>query len=72
MSKITITFDLCKQCGLCVASCPKGALSFGELFNRGGYKAVVVDEEKCIKCGTCYTVCPDVVFELTEEEGGDK
>jgi 2-oxoglutarate ferredoxin oxidoreductase subunit delta len=47
-------------------------LSFGELFNKGGYKAVVVDEGKCIQCGTCYTVCPDVVFEFTEEKGGDK
>lgn len=42
MSKMTIAFDLCKQCGLCVASCPKEALHFGERFNRGGYHSIVL------------------------------
>ena len=69
MTKMTIAFDRCKQCGLCIANCPRNALHFGETFNKGGYKAVTVDEELCIKCGTCYLVCPDVVFQF-EEEGG--
>lgn len=71
MSKMSIATDRCKQCGICIKNCPKEALHFGETFNKGGYKAVLVDEEKCISCGTCYTVCPDVVFEFTEDEGGN-
>ena len=67
MTVMKIAFDKCKQCGLCVSNCPKGAISFGDVFNKGGYKAVVVDEEKCIKCAICYTVCPDIVFEFVEE-----
>lgn len=69
MSKMILAADYCKQCGLCVANCPRGALRFGEDFNKGGYKAVVVDEEKCVKCGICYTVCPDIVFQFVEEGG---
>lgn len=69
MSKMNIATDLCKQCGLCVANCPRQALRFGDAFNKGGYKAVTVDESKCIQCGICYTVCPDTVFTFTAEGG---
>lgn len=56
----------CKQCGLCVANCPKSAISFAEEINKNGYNYTVVDDEKCIKCGICYTVCPDGVYIIAE------
>ncbi|MDO5062746.1 MAG: 4Fe-4S binding protein [Peptostreptococcaceae bacterium] len=56
----------CKQCGLCVANCPKQAISFAQEINKNGYNYTVVDHEKCIKCGICYTVCPDGVYTIAE------
>lgn len=56
--------DRCKQCGLCVAVCPKGAISFGEEINKAGYRFTIVDHEKCIACGMCYATCPDGVYEV--------
>lgn len=66
MIEMRLTGDRCKQCGLCIASCPKQALSFGSAFNKDGYQAVTVDRTRCVKCALCYTVCPDVVFEFVE------
>lgn len=56
--------DRCKQCGLCVAICPKGAISFAEELNANGYRYTVIDHEKCIACGMCYLTCPDGVYEV--------
>ncbi len=56
--------DRCKQCGLCVATCPKGALRFAEELNAKGYHYTVVDHAKCIACGMCYLTCPDGVYEV--------
>lgn len=62
--KIKYNPDRCKQCGLCVANCPKKAISFREEVNAAGYKTVLVDHDKCIGCGICYTMCPDGVYEI--------
>ena len=58
MDRIVITQSRCKQCGLCVANCPKEALSFSAAYTDAGYRPVQVDDDKCIKCGTCFTKCP--------------
>lgn len=62
--KLTYKPERCKQCGLCVANCPKKAIEFREELNSSGYRAVVVDDEKCVGCGTCYITCPDGVYEI--------
>lgn len=64
MEKIIIKKDRCKACGLCVANCPKKALSLGNDLNANGYRHVVVDMDACIACGTCYVVCPDGVYTI--------
>lgn len=69
MIKMRLAEDRCKQCGLCVANCPRQALSFGTVYNKGGYQVVTVDETKCVKCALCYMVCPDMVFEFVAESG---
>ena len=46
------TIHLCRGCGLCVASCPAGALS------RDGEGRVVWDSGKCLQCDTCIRLCP--------------
>lgn len=63
---LSIRSDRCKSCGLCIAACPREALSVGGEFNAGGYRYVTVDTEKCVLCSTCYIACPDYVFEIKE------
>lgn len=46
------TRKLCRQCGLCVEHCPKGALSIG------ADGKVVYAPEKCVQCDTCIHICP--------------
>lgn len=48
----TIDRRVCVACGVCVKTCPKGALS---IF-RGCYASV--DEAKCVGCGLCLKACP--------------
>ncbi|MDD4504124.1 MAG: 4Fe-4S binding protein [Clostridiaceae bacterium] len=68
MQKVLTKPDRCKQCGLCIASCPTKSISFSEDINKDGYCYTMIDHEKCIACGICYTVCPDGVYEIL----GDK
>lgn len=53
MSLIVIK-EKCPQNHTCpaVAICPVGALS------QVGYKAPLIDLEKCIECGQCVDYCP--------------
>ena len=46
------TIHLCRGCGVCVETCPAGALGFD------GDGKVVWDREKCVGCDTCIKVCP--------------
>jgi len=45
------TINLCENCGICVGSCPSGALA-----HRDG--AVVWTESRCIGCDACLRMCP--------------
>ena len=52
MKKIAvIDRGVCVACGVCVKTCPKGALSI----YRGCYAQV---GEKCVGCGLCARECP--------------
>ena len=42
----------CVACGVCMKSCPRGAISI----YRGCY--AVVEGEKCVGCGLCGKACP--------------
>ncbi|MDO7788191.1 4Fe-4S dicluster domain-containing protein [Desulforamulus aquiferis] len=52
---------VCIQCGLCINSCPTGALK------REGTDAIIVDSDLCAGCGACVTVCPYGVLRFDEE-----
>ena len=53
MKKLAV-FDRqgCVACGVCMNSCPKGAISI----YRGCY--AVADAAKCVGCGLCAKACP--------------
>ncbi|MBG0786980.1 MAG: YjjW family glycine radical enzyme activase [Anaerolineaceae bacterium] len=46
------TINYCNACGLCVESCPVGALSLDE-------GEVLWDAAKCVQCDTCIEICPN-------------
>ena len=50
---LVIQESWCKGCGICVAFCPRGALT---LIND---KAVLINEPVCTLCGFCEQLCPD-------------
>ena len=55
--------DLCYHCGLCVTSCPYGAMEAIEVSNPG--MKVVVNKETCLGCGQCVSTCPVIAFSLS-------
>ncbi len=67
--KVTFDQDLCKGCGLCVASCPVKIVEIDKAtINKKGYNpATVVDTEKCIGCTNCATMCPDSVITVERD-----
>ena len=54
------TRRLCSQCGVCVKSCPAGALSM-----EAGH--VSYDPARCVQCDTCIHVCPNDSSPRTKE-----
>ncbi len=52
----TVELDLCVSCGICKASCPKGAIDL--VFSNGQYHPSISDE--CSNCGICISVCPGI------------
>ncbi len=50
--------DACTQCGICVDSCPFGAIQFNEYPE--------VDPYSCRLCGTCVQACPAEAWDMQE------
>ncbi len=53
---------VCRDCKMCMNSCPKGAI---ERVEMGDEFAYISDEKKCIGCGICAGVCPCGVWRMT-------
>jgi len=56
----------CRDCGICVAICPQGAIS--RKGNDNGEFEMVVDPERCIGCGFCAGACPCGIWAFVENE----
>ncbi|MGE5256880.1 MAG: FAD-dependent oxidoreductase [Hyphomicrobiales bacterium] len=54
----------CRDCGVCVAVCPQGAISRKDL--GGKAYEYIVNENLCIGCGFCAGACPCGVWDLME------
>ena len=61
MKKLAVVDSrVCVACGVCMKSCPRGAISI----YRGCH--AVVDGEKCVGCGLCAKACPAGCIDLKE------
>lgn len=56
-SKPIIQNNKCKNCGICIDSCPVGAMS-----NSG--KIPLINRKMCIRCYCCQELCPNDAIEL--------
>jgi len=62
---IEIDQELCKGCQICIAFCPKDAISPSHKLNASGYSPVVFnDSDECTGCAICAIVCPEVAIEV--------
>ena len=62
---VIIDAESCKSCGLCIKTCPKKLLAFGEMHNSKGYHPPVQNNpEECIACGLCGLMCPDSAIQV--------
>jgi len=66
--KNLITYDIkadkCTGCGICLRSCPVGAISGGK------QEPHVIDQSKCTQCGNCFEVCPERFGAVSKLSGG--
>jgi len=58
---IKILDDICTLCGICVDSCPVGAMAA-----ENG--KILIDENLCTICGVCSTVCPEDAVVIKREK----
>ena len=58
--KAVVDRQVCVACGVCLKTCPKGAIAI----YRGCFAQV--DEEKCVGCGLCAKACPAGCITVTE------
>lgn len=58
-----ISCGTCRDCHMCMKSCPENAISRIHGTNSGGFE-YVVDAEKCIGCGICAGICPSGIWAM--------
>lgn len=61
--KVTIEAPMCKQCGICVAFCPKDVLKADAEGNVS-----VADPAACSGCLMCELLCPELAINVDVEE----
>jgi len=59
-----LSCGLCRDCGLCAASCPQQAIYRQE--TDSGEFSYQVDNDRCIGCGFCAGICPCGIWEMRE------
>ena len=65
---ITIDFERCKECHLCIYACKKGHISPAKDYNSKGYRPVSFHEDgDCTGCALCAITCPEIAIEVYRE-----
>jgi 2-oxoglutarate ferredoxin oxidoreductase subunit delta len=62
---ITIDFERCKGCRLCVSVCPRNIIGMDTGINSSGYPFVSVSASKsgeCTGCLACAAMCPEAAI----------
>ena len=66
--RITIDFERCKECHLCIQACRKGSLGPAKGYNSKGYRPVAFkDTGECTGCALCAITCPEIAIEVYRE-----
>jgi 2-oxoglutarate ferredoxin oxidoreductase subunit delta len=68
---IEIDPELCKNCKLCISTCPQGLIGSSDRMNQKGYYPVYFTEKsqkkedrKCTGCALCAISCPEIAIEV--------
>jgi 2-oxoglutarate ferredoxin oxidoreductase subunit delta len=62
---IEIDHEFCKGCQMCIAFCPKNAISPSDKLNANGYQVVNFSSNgECTGCAVCALVCPEAAIEV--------
>ncbi len=64
MARITVKRQMCKACGFCIESCPKGLIVIDKSLNKQGIRPVRFKGGACIGCAACAVVCPECCIEV--------
>ena len=60
--KVMLNEKWCKACGICIAFCPRQALT------ANAEDKPLWNAELCVRCGLCEQRCPDFAIYLEEVE----
>ncbi len=60
---VAINHRWCKNCGICVAFCPRGVFESDEFG-----KPLIKRREECIKCMLCVIRCPDFAVTVVDDK----
>jgi butyrate kinase len=61
--RVIVHKERCKECSLCITTCPHSVLGFSETINAKGFHPVTsILPEKCTGCTLCAVICPDLVL----------
>jgi len=57
--QVTVNWEECKGCGLCVESCPPKCLELVPELSPYGVHPARYTGEGCTACGICFYCCPE-------------
>lgn len=58
--RVNVIVDRCKECYICIHTCPKKVFTMSSNFNaRGFHYPEPVNVKECIGCRLCEYYCPD-------------
>jgi 2-oxoglutarate ferredoxin oxidoreductase subunit delta len=64
---VHIIEERCKECGYCIAYCPRDVLELSPRYNSKGYHPPAVKKpEACVNCHYCEIICPDFAIYSVE------